>query len=101
MDNNYQYLNSQTTYIPSEQSYIENILRLNKGKRVYIYQSFNDNCEWKNKIFNGILEQCGKDHIIISNPSTGSWDMLLMKYVDFIEFDEEVNTVNQFYSSNH
>ena len=84
-------------YIPDEQSYIENILRVNKGKRVSVYQSFADAGEWKDSIFTGIIEQSGRDHIILSDPNTGNWYLLLMIYVNFIKFDEEINTVQQFY----
>ncbi len=84
-------------YIPDEQSYIENILRVNKGKLVSIYQSFADAGEWKDKIFTGIIEQSGRDHIILSDPNTGNWYLLLMIYVNFIKFDEEINTIQQFY----
>ena len=80
-----------------EQSYIENILRVNKGKRVSVYQSFADAGEWKDRIFTGIIEQSGRDHIILSDPNTGNWYLLLMIYVNFIKFDEEINTVQQFY----
>jgi len=88
---------SMNEYIPDEQSYIENILRVNKGKRVSIYQSFADAGEWKDRIFTGIIEQSGRDHIILSDPNTGNWYLLLMIYVNFIKFDEEINTVEQFY----
>ena len=86
-------------YVPNEQSYIENILRVNRGKRVSVYQSFADAGEWKDKIFTGIIEQSGRDHIILSDPTTGNWYLLLMIYVDYIKFDEEINTVPQFYPS--
>ena len=86
-------------YIPDEQSYIENILRVNKGKRVSVYQSFADAGEWKDKIFTGIIEQSGRDHIILSDPITGKWYLLLMIYVNFVEFDEPINVVGQFYPS--
>ena len=86
-------------YIPDEQSYIENILRVNKGKKVSIYQSFADANNWKDRIFTGIIEQSGRDHIILSDPITGKWYLLLMIYVNFIEFDEPINTVSQFYPS--
>lgn len=86
-------------YIPDEQSYIENILRVNKGKKVNIYQSFADANNWKDKVFTGIIEQSGRDHIILSDPITGKWYLLLMIYVNFIEFDEPINTVSQFYPS--
>lgn len=88
---------SMNEYIPNEQSYIENILRVNKGKKVSVYQSFADSGEWKDRIFTGIIEQSGRDHIILSDPTTGNWYLLLMIYVDFIKFDEEINTVEQFY----
>lgn len=90
---------TQQEYIPDEQSYIENILRVNKGKRVSVYQSFADAGEWKDRIFTGIIEQSGRDHIILSDPTTGNWYLLLMIYVNFIKFDEEINTVQQFYPS--
>ncbi len=86
-------------YIPNEQSYIENILRVNRGKKVSVYQSFGDSSEWKDRIFSGIIEQSGRDHIILSDPATGNWYLLLMIYVNFIIFDEEINTVQQFYPS--
>ena len=86
-------------YIPDEQSYIENILRVNKGKKVSVYQSFADAGQWKDRIFTGIIEQSGRDHIILSDPTTGKWYLLLMIYVNFVEFDEPINTVGQFYPS--
>lgn len=90
-------MNSVQEFIPDEQSYVENILRLNRGKKVSIYQSFADAGEWKDRIFTGIIEQSGRDHIILSDPNTGNGYLLLMIYVDFIKFDEEINTVQQFY----
>mgnify|MGYP003310460924 CR=1 FL=1 len=51
MNTNYQ------EYIPDEQSYIENILRNNIGKKVKAYVSFSDSNEWKDKIFEGIIEE--------------------------------------------
>ena len=86
-------------YIPDEQSYIENILRVNKGKKVSVYQSFADAGQWKDKVFTGIIEQSGRDHIILSDPNTGKWYLLLMIYVNFVEFDEPINTIGQFYPS--
>ena len=75
----------------NEQSYIENILRMNKGKKVTIHMTFPDSIEFKDREFKGIIEQSGKDHIIISDPITGKWFLLLVIYVDFITFDEFIN----------
>lgn len=74
-----------------EQSYIENILRLNKGKKVTIYMTFPDAAEWRDKMFTGIIEQAGRDHIIISDPVTGKWYLLMMIYLDYVMFDEKIN----------
>ena len=102
MNNNY-YPNTSSypnqTYAPSitstefplEQSYIENILRLNKGKYGKFYCSFPDSIEWKDKVFNGIVEQAGRDHLIISDPNTGKWYMILMIYLNYVEFEENIN----------
>lgn len=77
--------------LPVEQSYIENILRLNKGKQVRVHMTFPDSNEFRDREFVGIIEQSGRDHIILSEPSTGKWQLLLMIYVDFISFDEAIN----------
>lgn len=82
--------------LPIEQSYIENILRLNKGKKVEIYMTFPDSTEYRDKAFSGIIEQSGRDHIILSDPSTGKWYLLLMIYVDYIKFDEKINYSAEF-----
>jgi spore germination protein Q len=76
--------------LPAEQSYIENILRLNKGKLATIYMTFENNREWNAKIFKGIIEAAGRDHIIISDPQTNTRYLLPMIYLDYITFDEEI-----------
>ena len=73
-----------------EQSYIENILRLNLGKMVTVYMNF-ENSQWGSKVFKGRLEAAGKDHIIISEPQTGIRYLLLSIYLDYVTFDEEIN----------
>lgn len=82
--------------LPMEQSYIENILRLNKGKKVEIYMTFPDSSEYRDRVFTGIVEQSGRDHILLSDPTTGKWYLLLMIYVDYIKFDEKINYSKEF-----
>ncbi len=100
------FINNNYTNIPmynnqsNEQSYIENILRLNRGKQVEVYMSFADSLDWKDRVFKGIIEQSGKDHIILSDPNTGNWYLLLLIYVDYIKFDENINTSETFYPNN-
>ncbi|MGM9971020.1 MAG: spore coat protein GerQ [Anaeroplasmataceae bacterium] len=73
-----------------ESSYIENILRLNLGKTVSVYMNF-ENSQWGSKIFKGVLEAAGKDHIIISDPTNNTRYMLLSIYLSYITFEDEIN----------
>lgn len=79
------------TTLPMEQSYIENILRLNKGKKAKVFASFPDSNEWRDRIYDGIIEQAGKDHLVMSSPSTGDWYLIPMIYVNWVEFEEKIN----------
>lgn len=88
-ENNY-YANKNAE-MPMEQSYIENILRLNKGKKVTAYVSFPDSTEWRDRKFKGIIEEAGRDHLIISDPATGHWFLILMIYLNYVDFDEKIN----------
>lgn len=76
--------------LPLEESYIENILRLNKGKLATVYMTFENNQQWNAKVFRGVIEAAGRDHLIISDPKTGRRYLLLMVYLDYITFDEEI-----------
>ncbi|MBW5447256.1 spore coat protein GerQ [Cohnella sp. CFH 77786] len=71
-----------------EESYVENILRMNLGKVATIYMTFENNCEWNAKIFKGLLEAAGRDHIIISDPTSGKRYLLLTVNLDYITFDQ-------------
>ncbi len=77
--------------LPMEQSYIENILRLNKGKKVKAYFSYPDSTDWRDKIYDGVIEEAGRDHLIMSDPKTGNWYLLRMIYLDYVEFEERIN----------
>ncbi|WP_019394744.1 spore coat protein GerQ [Priestia filamentosa] len=73
--------------LPLQESYIENILRLNRGKVATVYMTFENN---RDKTFKGVVEAAGRDHIILSDPRTGMRYILLMVYLDYITFDEEI-----------
>ena len=55
-----------------EESYIENILRLNKGKVGTFYMTYNDSLEYRDKVYRGIIQAAGKDHIVISDNRYGT-----------------------------
>ncbi|EHQ64004.1 spore coat protein GerQ [Paenibacillus dendritiformis] len=71
-----------------EESYIENIFRLNLGKVGTFYMTYENNSQWNAKVFRGVLEAAGRDHIIISDPNTGQRIVMLMVNFDYATFDE-------------
>ena len=72
-------------------AYNENILRANIGKIATFYMTFTDSVEWRDKAFTGVIEEAGRDHVIISDPKTGKWTLLVLLYLDYIEFNEPIN----------
>lgn len=74
-----------------EESFIENILRFNKGKIGTFYFTYQGNSKWNAMVYQGRVETAGRDHIIISDPSSGKRFLLLMANLDWVEFDEEIN----------
>lgn len=85
------YQSDYSGELPMEQSYIENILRLNKGKVASFYMTFPDSLEWRDRVFTGVVEQAARDHIVVSDSKTGKWYLLLTIYLDYIVFDEKIN----------
>lgn len=76
--------------ITMEQSYIENILRLNKGRKVKAYVSYPDSSAWQNKIYEGIIEEAGKDHLIIYDNANNLWYLIRIIYLNYVEFMEPI-----------
>ena len=73
-------------------SHIDNILRLNRGKLARVRMTFNSGgSSSETKVFTGIIETAARDHIVLSEPQTGGRFLLLMIYLDYIEFPEEIN----------
>lgn len=77
--------------LPLEQSYIENILRLNRGKLATVHALFDtgtNNAVFRD--FTGLVEAAGRDHLILSSPETGQRILLPMVYFGYATFDEEL-----------
>ncbi|WP_231638387.1 spore coat protein GerQ [Rubeoparvulum massiliense] len=72
-----------------EQSYIENVLRANIGKKITAFMSFDS----EQQTFTGIIEAAARDHFVLSDPVTGKRYLLLMVYLDYITSDEELNYI--------
>ena len=94
---NQQGMQSVSSLNDEEQSYIENILRLNRGKKARLHVTVPGSIEWQDRVFDGIIEQAGKDHVILSNPQTGEWYLILIIYLDFVTFEEPINYNKLFY----
>ena len=79
----------QNPYHGFENSYIENILRMNLGKNATIYMNF-ENSQWGSKVFKGELVGAGRDHILLKDNQTNTTYLLLRIYLSYITFDEEI-----------
>lgn len=82
-------------YMPlpaNQQSYIENILRLNLEKVATVYCTFENNKEWNAKVFKGEVEAAGRDHVIINDGGPqGTRYLIPLIYVDYITFQGPIN----------
>lgn len=87
--NNSLYNNSG--YIPSHAmindlnnypySYVQDYLTKNIGKQVKVHVSFCDSIDWRDSIFEGTLDEVGKDYIVIkNNQKYVIWSI----YIDYI-----------------
>ncbi|GED13582.1 spore coat protein GerQ [Aneurinibacillus migulanus] len=76
--------------LPLEQSFIENILRLNRGKVADVHMTFEREGGSQSQIFRGVIEAAGRDHIILSDPETGKRYLLLTVYLDYVTFNEPI-----------
>lgn len=99
-DNNFVYDNSYNVndrkgYKSSNKnlSYVD-IFNMNKGKIASFYMSNDTSMESHNNVFNGVIENASFDNVIISDPKTGKWTMLILKYLDYVIFEENINYCN-------
>ena len=83
MNNN---LYNGSNYMPGgfyqQDSYVENYLKKNIGKNVEAHVSFCDSIEWRDSVFKGILNDIGKDYIVIK---TNDKDYVIWNiYLDYL-----------------
>ena len=83
------YIQQNTGYNKDE--YAENLIRKNIGKKAAFYMSFSDSIQWRDSIFEGIIEDAGKDYVLIYNRDTNKRFLLWNVYLDYIVFDEQLN----------
>lgn len=71
-----------------EESYIENILRLNLGKVMTIYLTYENNREWNAKVVTGTLRAAGRDYLLLRDRETNKDYLFRMINVDYFVFDD-------------
>ena len=85
---------AQTAPLPtpiSEQTYLENILRLNIGKLGTFYFTYTGSNDWRDRAYKGTIEQVGRDHFIVRDPKNHKYYIFQFVYFDWAEFDEPIN----------
>lgn len=73
-----------------EQTYLENILRLNIGKLGTFYFTYTGSDDWRDRAYKGVIEQVGRDHFVISDPKNNKHYLFQFVYFDWAEFDDEL-----------
>ena len=69
----------------------DSIIKINKGKLAKLHTSFPYLKKDDLQIYGGTIENIGNDYIVIKSPSTGSWQVLPIKYINVIEFEEPLH----------
>ena len=69
----------------------KNILELNKGKKIKVYTSFPFSDDYKDKLFEGMLEGIKEDSLILSE-SDDTWYLIPLQFINYITFNEKINT---------
>ena len=73
------------------QIYMGNIIRLNIGKLGTFYFTYSDSEKWRDKSYVGIVEDVGRDYILIKDPNSEKRFLLSFIYLLWVEFDEELD----------
>ncbi|WP_246020178.1 spore coat protein GerQ [Lysinibacillus telephonicus] len=85
-----------TAALRGEESYIENILRLNRGKPGTFHFTVPEARGGNNTVsVRGVVEAAGRDHAIIRELQSNHRFLFPMIYFDYAEFDEELAYFNQ------
>lgn len=82
---------NSSQYYYNQRDYAESLFKANIGKRLEVYVSFSDSMEWRDSIFRGILEDAGRDFLLIRDEVNNKRYLLWNVYLDYVVFDEEVN----------
>ncbi len=80
---------NQINNINYESTSMENLLKINKGKKIKIstITPYTNN----EKEYDGILEYTGQNYLILSDPNNGKWYIIPTPYIYFICSQEQIN----------
>jgi len=67
-----------------------NLFELNKGKKIKVYTSFPFSNDYKDKLFEGMLEGMKEDALILSE-SDDTWYIIPLQFINYITFNEKIN----------
>ena len=70
-----------------DQIYIDTFLKNKEGKFVKVYITVPGSSSWQDKLFEGVIENVGSDHVILSNTSTGEKYLIPLIYIVFISYN--------------
>ena len=82
---------NQNMYPTTDNMYIDRVIGNNRGKKAKIYITVPGSVSWQDKEFEGIIEGAYRDHIVISNPNTGEWNIIPIIYLVYITLEEPIN----------
>ncbi|MBR1417108.1 MAG: spore coat protein GerQ [Bacilli bacterium] len=72
---------------------LEDLFENNIGKIVKVYSCFKYSNEWRDKIFEGRLEYSNDKYLVVSDPKSGDYNLILIKYLNFISFNEKIKSI--------
>lgn len=79
------YQSNYRTY--SRAIYNDNLIDMNKGKKVTIYVSFPNSKQWQDIVFKGFIEESNDNYTIIKDINNGKNILLNNKHIDYIIFE--------------
>ena len=68
-------------------TFVNTVLRNTIGRRAQLYFSYPDSDKWRDTVYDGIIELIGEDYIIITNYESRKIQVLLMLYLEWVEYE--------------
>lgn len=79
-------------------TFVETILRNSIGKRATFYFSYPDSDKWHDVVYDGTVLLIGEDYLIIYDDATKKIVVLLMLYLNWVEYDRDESLDNWYES---